>query len=168
MQPLVNQLEAILFISGRPLTLAELAEHTEAASEDVSAALDVLAEDLSNRGIRLIRTDASAELVTAPDLSQLVVDFAQTEAATPLSKSSLETLAVIAHRQPVTKAEIDESRGIASDQTLKNLLARGLVEVVGRRLEPGRPPQYGVTTALLRQLGVSSAEDLSMRVHDAH
>jgi segregation and condensation protein B len=162
MRLLINQLEALLFVAGRPLTVAELAKATEAAPEDVASALEELQTDLASRGLRLVQTDTTAELVSAPELSSVIAAFTENEAARPLSKSALETLAVVAHKQPVTKHDVDSARGVASDQSLRSLIGRGFIEEVGRSKEPGRPPLYGVTTTLLKQVGVAKVDELGL------
>ena len=166
MPKLSHQIEALLFAAARPLTVRELAEATGEPGEDVSVALDELGSSLIG-GVVLIRSGQSAELATAPGFTKVVEKFIQGEAATPLSKPSLETLAIIAHKQPVTKHDIEEIRGIASDQTIKNLLGKGLIEEVGRSPEPGRPVQYGTGTTLLRHMGVASIEELLNQAGDA-
>ncbi len=160
MHELATQIEAILFVSGRALTVAELAAAIGAPMEDISAGLELLQTKLEDHGLRLVRAGNRVELVTTPEMGELVERFLQAETATPLSKPALETLAIIAHRQPVSKPQIEAVRGIASDQTLRNLLGRGLIEEVGRSPEPGRPTCYGTTTALLRQLGVAALSEL--------
>jgi segregation and condensation protein B len=162
MQQLIRQLEALLFVAARPLTLSELASLTETPGEDVAAALELLQSELGERGITLVRSESSAELASAPDLAPLVERFLQDETRTPLSKPALETLAIILHRQPIAKHEIEAIRGIASDQIVRNLLGRGLIEEAGRSQEPGRPVQYATNTALLRFLGVTDVSELPL------
>lgn len=169
MQQLICQLEAILFVAGRSLGLRELIELTGKPVEDVTNALELLSEELSGRGVRLCRSGDSYELISAPEQSELVGEFMRSEATATLSRPALEVLAIITHHQPTTKQEVDEARGIASDQTLKNLLGRGLIKESGRRAEPGRPPEYAITTELLQWLGVESQTELKQKLSlDAH
>jgi segregation and condensation protein B len=99
-------------------------------------------------------------LVTAPEVSLVVKKFLQDEARSELSKAALETLAIVAYRGPVTKAGIEQIRGVASETMLRNLLARGLIEEAGRVDEAGRPQQYAVSQTFLHQFGLTSTKDL--------
>lgn len=169
MQQLILQLEALLFVAARPVGYRDLAKLTHTPVEDVMSALEELNSELEGRGVRIILGKHDAEMATAPELAELVEGFLQQESATPLSKPALETLAIILHQQPVTKHQIDEIRGIASDQTIRGLLHRGLIEETGPSKEPGKPMQYATTTALLRQAGADSLSTLTqpLEVPDA-
>ncbi len=162
MHPLTRLLEALLFVAARPLRISELAELTQTPAEDIAAALEQLQTELTGRGLCVVLDASSAELGTAPDLNPQLEGFLQAENRTPLSKPALETLAIILHRQPIAKHEIEAIRGVASDQIIRNLLGRGFIEEAGRSPEPGRPMRYGTNTTLLRHLGVASLEELSL------
>lgn len=157
---LAATIEAILFVATSPLTAGELAANCDAAEEDVIAALESLNQTLKSRGIRLISSNGAYQLATAPTLAAMVERFLGAQAKTELSRPALETLAIVVYRQPVTKLQIEEIRGIASDQTLKNLLIRELIIEAGQSSDPGRPTLYRASHRLLHHLGISSFDEL--------
>lgn len=157
---LSSKIESLLFIAARPMNAKKLAEICEASKEDVLKALDELAEfyNKGERGIRLLRNGNDAQLTTAPDASRMVQDFIKDETTGEMTKPSLEALTVIAYRGPITKAELEQVRGVNCSLILRNLMMRGLVEMNG---EPGEPQTtYRVTMDFLRFLGVAGVEDL--------
>jgi len=157
---LSSKIESLLFIAARPMNVKKLAEICEADREDVLKILDELAEfyNKGQRGIRLLRNGNDVQLTTAPDVSRLVQDFIKDETTGEMTKPSLEALTVIAYRGPITKAELEQIRGVNCSLILRNLMMRGLVEMNG---EPGEPQTtYRVTMDFLRFLGVAGVEDL--------
>ncbi len=156
--------EALLFAAGRPVPLSRLARATGLSVEDVAAALDRLEMRLAGRGIRLQRFRDTAALVTAPEAAQAVRAFFGLEPPARLSRPLLETLAVVALLQPVSRAEIDRVRGVSSERALALLVGRGLVEVVDRGSGPGRPARYGVGRQFLELFGLESPEALVRRL----
>jgi segregation and condensation protein B len=155
------QIEAILFVAERPVTVAELAKLVGAPPDAVEDALGALAEScLSGRGIFLQRHGDSLQLVSHPKAAALVQRFLGLEMSARLSPAVVETLAIIAYRQPITRSEIEAIRGVNPEYALANLVARGLVEEVGRRNTVGRPIQYGTTFEFLRAFGLKGLEDL--------
>ncbi len=153
--------EAVLFISERPLTTAELAELGGVPRLHAEATLSGLAETLAEdqRGLRVQRMDDTWQLVTAPEVGTRLAAYAARQEAR-LTPAALEALAVVAYRQPVTRADIDRVRGVDSDYVLRSLMHRRLVVEVGRRDTPGRPILYGTTFTFLERFGLTSLDDL--------
>ncbi len=150
--------EALLFASAEPLDAAALASRLprDVPVEDVLARLR---EDYADRGVRLVETAGKWTFRTADDLSWLLAREAQE--ARRLSRAALETLAVIAYHQPVTRAEIEDIRGVSAHRgTLDALLETGWIRLRGRRRTPGRPVTYGTTEAFLVHFGLSAVDDL--------
>jgi segregation and condensation protein B len=125
----------------------------------VDARLGDLEVSLANRGIRLVLSADRVELVTAPDAGALIARYVGADAVR-LSPASLETLAIVAYRQPVTKAAIERIRGVDSDYTVRTLLHRRLVVELGRSDGPGRPFLYGTGFEFLERFGLTSLEEL--------
>lgn len=153
--------EALLFIAERPLATAELAELGEVPPLQAEAALNDLGERLAEdgRGLRLQRLGDEWQLVTAPELGARLAAYAARQEAR-LSNAALEALAVIAYRQPCTRADVDRVRGVDSDYVIRSLLHRRLVTEVGRRDTPGRPILLGTTFTFLERFGLTSLDDL--------
>src|SRR3989344_5907696 len=125
-----QKIEALLFYSGEPLAVKELATILNETKEDVTAALTTLEQALSGRGLRIIILDDSVELRIAPELSDMIHGLEREERSRPLGKAGSETLSIILYKGPVTRAEIDYIRGVNSTFILRNLLIRGLVEKI--------------------------------------
>ena len=154
-------LEALLFIAERPLTTVEMAELAGVPRLQAEAALAALAERLEEdrRGIRLQRQDDAWQLVTAPEAGSRLAAYAAREEGR-LSAAALEALAVVAYRQPCTRADVERVRGVDSDYVIRSLMHRRLVVEVGRRDTPGRPVLFGTTFAFLERFGLTSLDDL--------
>lgn len=152
-------LEALLLVSPEPATLADLATVAGVTTARVEEALARMNDDPS-RGWVVVRHNGTAHLSSAPRFARHVRQFLRLERETRLSGAALETLALIAYRQPVTRAEIDALRGVDSSGVLATLHARGLIEVVGRLPTVGNPMQYGTTLEFLRQFGLASLSEL--------
>lgn len=153
---LAAQLEALLFVSGEPVAIAQLATALDVASSVIERGLNELDALLSSRGLRLQRQAGRVQLTTAPQLAELVERFLGLEATTHLSRAALETLAIIAYQQPVTRPQIDVIRGVNSDSMLKSLLHKNLILESGRADGPGRPILYSTTPEFLQHFGLSS------------
>jgi len=153
------QLEALLFVAERPLSRREIATLSGVDRATVDARLGDLEVSLANRGIRLVLSADRVELVTAPDAGALIARYVGADAVR-LSPASLETLAIVAYRQPVTKAAIERIRGVDSDYTVRTLLHRRLVVELGRSDGPGRPFLYGTGFEFLERFGLTSLEEL--------
>jgi segregation and condensation protein B len=149
---------ALLFAADEPLELDRLVSALEVSRRDVEAAIETLLQD-PPLGLLLQRHDDRLQLVTAPAWAQAV---GRLRAGPPikLSRATLEVLAVIAYRQPVTRADIDQLRGVNSDRAVSTLLAHGLIEEVGRRETVGRPILFATTLQLLELMGLSSLSEL--------
>jgi len=122
----------------------------------VERGLNELDASLATRGLRLQRHGGRFQLTTAPELAELVERFLGLEATTHLSRAALETLAIIAYQQPVTRPQIDSIRGVNSDSMMKSLLTKGLVLESGRADGPGRPILYSTTPEFLQHFGLNS------------
>jgi len=154
-------LEALLFVAAAPVTVAQLAEALDQKQQDVEAGLRQLeAVYGQDRGLSLQWHAGKVQLTTAPAMAAVVENFLGLEATARLSRAALETLTIIAYRQPVTRPAIDSVRGVSSDGVLKSLLSKGLLQEVGRSEGPGRPILYGTTAEFLQHFGLSSLADL--------
>ncbi len=154
----VRAAEALLFAGGEPVTAKALGEKLGPAV-DVAAVLMKLRADYASRGVHLVETGAGWRFQSAPDLANL---FAETrEAPKRLPKAAMETLAVIAYHQPVTRAEIEDIRGVSlSRGSMELLLEIGWIRPRGRRRTPGRPLTFGTTDAFLGHFGLASLDAL--------
>ena len=153
-------IESILFVAPEPLDVAALAGQLGAPREEVERALSRLAEAGGGRGIRVQRQGDVVQLVTAPEAAAVVSRFLSDERQSRLSSAALETLAVVAYRQPVTRAQVEALRGVNSERALGTLQARGLVVEVGRQTSVGRPVLYGTTAGFLEYFGLTSLAEL--------
>ena len=155
-------IEAILFASGEPLPAARLSLALGVAEEDVFSCAAVLAEEYESRGrgIRLLRLGDSLQLCSAPEYSRGAAKAIEHRAPPRLSQSALEALAIIAYFQPVTRAYVEQVRGVDSSYTVASLADKGLIAPAGRLEAPGRPTLYKTTDAFLRVMGLSSLEEL--------
>lgn len=163
MSPLAQLLEAALFSASRPLTAEELATlDADAGPADVRVALEQLREryDFNQHGVELVEMAGGYQILTRP-VHAAAIERAQFSVRTPkLTAATLETLAVIAYRQPVGRLEIEEIRGVSAAGVLRSLQERGLIEVVGRSEALGRPLLYGTTPLFLELLGLRDLADL--------
>jgi segregation and condensation protein B len=152
--------ESILFVANRPLTVKALAQQTSIAVEEVEEALAALAEENAGdtSGLRVIRHGDTAQMSTAPECTAIVQAFLKDETTGELTKPALETLTIIAYRGPITKAELEQIRGVNCGLILRNLQMRGLVE--GKGDEKALQTTYQVTMDFVRHLGVASLSEL--------
>lgn len=154
--PLSVKLEAMLFVAAEPVATAQLATALDVAPSVIERGLNELDAALSGRGLRLQRYAGRVQLTTAPQLAELIERFLGLEATTHLSRAALETLAIIAYQQPVTRPQIDSIRGVNSDSMMKSLLHKGLILETGRADGPGRPILYSTTPEFLQHFGLNS------------
>lgn len=152
--------ESVLFVSSGPVPVARLAKALEVTTAVISQALQTLTADYQTRGLRLQWSGDAVQLTTAPAASSAVERFLGLELTTRLSQAALETLAIIAYMQPVTRPHIDQIRGVNSDGALRSLLSKGLIEEIGRQETPGRPILYGTTPEFLQHFGLTMLEEL--------
>ena len=162
MTELAKIIEAILFVSGEPVQLGAIARALEVTELEVSAAADELASDYdyNRRGICLKRFGSHIQLSTRPDYAPQIEKLLQPIQKQSLSQAALETLAVVAYKQPVTRLDIEAVRGVKCDYSVQSLMNKGLIEEVGRKETLGRPILYGTTDAFLSHFGLTSLEDL--------
>jgi segregation and condensation protein B len=152
-------LEALLFVAERPLSRREIAALAGTDRETVDARLGDLEVSLRDRGIRLLVDGDRIELATSAEAGALVARYVGADAVR-LSPASLETLAIVAYRQPITKAAVERIRGVDSDYTMRSLLHRRLIVELGRADTPGRPFLYGTGFEFLERFGMTSLEGL--------
>jgi segregation and condensation protein B len=155
-------LESLLFVAPSPIPISRLAQVLGATEESVETALTQIAEGYveGNRGLRLLRKGDRVHLTTAPQAAPHIERLLGLDLSAKLSQAALETLAVIAYRQPLTRVEIEAIRGVGCDGVLRTLITRELVEPVGRLEQPGRPYQYGTTVPFLQYFGLESLDRL--------
>lgn len=154
--------EAILFVTGNAVEKREICRAMEITERELDETLDALESgyDFERRGLRLLRFGAHVQLATRPDYAPYVEKLLQPVQKQSLSQAVMETLAVIAYKQPVTKAEIELIRGVKCDYSVQSLVSKGLIEEVGRKEALGRPILYGTTDAFLRHFCLSSLAEL--------
>ena len=162
LKELESAIEGILFAAGDPVGVERLCLALEADRATVDSVCQKLADDYSynRRGIRLIRLDNSYQLCSAPEYADCIRKAFESRKPARLSQPALEVLAVIAYYQPVTRAYVDQVRGVDSSYTVGLLLERELIEECGRLAVPGRPILYRTTQNFLRSFGLSSLEEL--------
>ena len=159
MDKLIVQLESILFLKGEPVNINWLAKTLDKKEEEINIALKELANQLENRGVRLVRNGGNAVLATAPESAEILKSIVNSEFDSELSKASLETLSIIIYKNATSRAEIDYIRGVNSSFILRNLLVRGLIEREAQRGED-RSYAYKPSLSLLEHLSVKSLEEL--------
>ncbi|MBI4599551.1 SMC-Scp complex subunit ScpB [Candidatus Uhrbacteria bacterium] len=157
--PLTSTIEALLFIAQRPLPIKKIAQYTGASIDDVTRTLETLAQTYSTneRGIILIVHNDHAELATNPAHSALVQAYTKDEVSGDLTRAGLETLTIIAYRGPLTKAQIEQIRGVNCTIVLRNLAMRGAIEMTG---ESDGEKLYTLSFDFLRQLGIQNVANL--------
>jgi len=159
-----RSIEALLFASERPLSVEEVQEafSADVSAKDVRAEIEGLREEYEaqRRGFRLYEIAGGFQVASAIDFAEVLKRFYQARAKKKMTPASLETLSVIAYRQPVTRADIEGVRGVNVDAAAKGLLEKGLIRIVGRKEVPGRPILYGTTREFLEHFGLKSLEEL--------
>ncbi len=159
---LPEAVEAVLFAAGQEVSVRELARAVEASPREVEQALTLLADEYESaaRGIRLQRIGEAVQMVAAPETGRIVERYLGLQSSGRLSAAAVETLAIVAYRQPVTRAQVEGIRGVDCSHVLRNLVGRGLLEEVGRLEQPGRPILYGTTFGFLQHFGLSDLGQL--------
>jgi segregation and condensation protein B len=158
-QSLKSKIESLLFVSGKPLTLKQLAGHLETDIETLKPAILELFEEKKNTGVVLLDNNGEYQLATNPTNSPVVKNFLNSELREKLTEATVEVLAIISYRQPISKAEIEAIRGVNSQYSLRHLLMRGLIEKVPNPND-ARGFLYQTTTEFLMHMGLSSLKDL--------
>jgi segregation and condensation protein B len=159
MNNLENNIEALLFLKGEPMTIKQLAKILETNEEEIKNAVDFLGQKISDRGIRLVKKDNSFALATSPDSSKFTKTLIEEEFNSDLSKASLEVITIVAYKGPINRAEIDYIRGVNSSFTLRNLTIRGLVERIPNSKD-NRSFLYRPSFQLLQYLGIKEIKEL--------
>lgn len=153
-------IESLLFVADEPVAIGRLAAAIGVKREAVEEALLVLSEEYEQRGLRLQRKGERVQTVTAPEAAPHIERFLDLELSSRLSAPALETLAIVAYQQPVTRAEIEAVRGVNCDSVLRTLVSKGLIEEVGRLPQAGRPIIYGTTFEFLQYFGLQGLAEL--------
>ena len=156
-------LEAILFVSGEPLSVDRMLGVVEGVSRaELVSALQARRADyaVEGRGLQLVEVAGGFQIATRPDCAPWIKRLERAKEGARLSRSAMETLAIVAYKQPVVRAEIEQIRGVDSAGVLKTLLERRLIRIVGRKDAPGRPILYGTTRQFLQAFGLKDLADL--------
>ena len=158
--PLKTLVESLLFVAEGPVQIAALAKALEVDAENIETALAELKQEYTQRGMRVQRLRDKVQLVTAPDAALAIEKFLGIDGSGHLSAAALETLAIIAYRQPITRPAIEAVRGVNCDGVIQTLLSRGLIQEMGRQETAGRPILYATTFEFLQNFGLRDTDDL--------
>jgi segregation and condensation protein B len=155
-------LEALLFASGEPLTIAAITKATGISEQDIKGLVNELMSEYRarNSGILIAEIAEGYEMLTDPDLAAWIRKMKNIHGSGKLSQPSLETLSIIAYKQPITKLEVDQLRGVNSDAAVKSLLDKRLIKIVGKKESPGRPFLYATTRDFLQYFGLKNLGEL--------
>jgi segregation and condensation protein B len=156
-------LEALLLSTHHPLTAGKLAELLDiGATKPIRAAIKSLNEqyESTGRAFRIEQVAGGYQLLTLPEFGDTLRKFHQREIDAKLTKAALETLAIVAYKQPILRVDVEAIRGVACGETIRNLMEKHLVKIAGRAEEPGRPILYGTTKRFLELFGLNSLKDL--------
>ena len=154
------QIESLLFVAPGAVTISQLANALGETNRTIEMELEALVTLYQERGIRLQRHGGRVQFVSAPESAPIVEHFLGLEATSSLSRAALETMAIVAYQQPVTRPQIESVRGVNSDGVMKTLLSKGLIQEVGRADGPGRPILYSTTPEFLGYFGLTSIDEL--------
>lgn len=157
---LPQAIEAILFVAGEPVPFADLAQALEVSELELTQAVSALESQLEDRGLTVKRYGDRLRLETRPEYAPAISRLLQPVQKQTLTQTVLETLAVIAYRQPVTRGEVEAIRGVKCDYSVQALLAKGLIKETGRKEALGRPILYATTDAFLEHFGISDIREL--------
>lgn len=160
---LKSAVEALLFASGEPLSIYELSNHLDEKSKTIELIIQDMMdayEKVQTRGIKLISIKGKYQLVTKGENAEYIQKLLKKNKRQSLSQASIESLAIISYKQPITRIDIDEIRGVKSESALQRLIEKDLIKEVGRLEVPGRPILYGTTDEFLRQFDLRDLKDL--------
>lgn len=159
---IASVIESLLFVSGEPLNLRDMTSILQCGEEYLIQVLDEMKSNYEEeyRGIQLINYNDSYQLVTMPKNNEYIQKLLRINSRQSLSQASLETLAIVAYKQPITRIEIDELRGVKSDSALNKLLDKNLIKESGRKSVPGRPILYEVTDEFFKYFGIKTLNDM--------
>lgn len=155
-------IEALLFVAGEPVTVAALRNIVQLHESEIKELLGELVNEYKEKesGLLIVEIANGYQMVTNPEYAQWIKKFKATAASSKLSIPALETLALIAYKQPIIKSEIEQIRGVNSDGVLKTLLDRRLIKILGRKEAPGKPLLYGTTREFLQYFGLKDLAEL--------
>jgi len=153
-------IESLLFVADEPVAVERLAAAIGVQQAVVEEALRELAQEYERRGLRLQRKGGRVQMITAPDAAPYIERFLGLELTSRLSAPALETLAIVAYQQPITRAGVEAVRGVNCDSVLRTLVSKGLIEAVGRLSQAGRPIVYGTTFEFLQYFGLQDLAEL--------
>lgn len=154
-------LEALLFAAPGLSSVEQLSQALNVSKSEIEKSLEALSTHLAaEHGLRLQKIKNQYQMVTAPEHAELIEKFLGLEVTSRLTQAALEVLAIVAYKQPTTRPEIDSIRGVNSDGVVKSLLAKGLIEELGRSEAIGRPILYGVTNEFFQHFGLESLDQL--------
>jgi len=158
----ISVLETLLFLSGEVLAVSTLKDVTELPEAEIKRLMGELITLYRERnaGLRIVEIDNGYQMVTNPEYAEWVKKFRSTHMASRLSMPALETLAIIAYKQPIIRAEIEQIRGVNSDSAIRTLHERRLIKIMGRKEVPGRPFLYGTTREFLQYFGLKDLTEL--------
>ncbi|MBC3886954.1 SMC-Scp complex subunit ScpB [Acetobacterium paludosum] len=159
---LAGVIEGVLFGAGEKISLSELCRSLDKAAAEVRFAIEILKQDYQSkaRGIRIVQVKDTYQLSTKPEYYGYIKEITKHQEKTGLSRAALETLAIIAYRQPVTRVAIDDLRGVSSSSAIQRLLDRGLICDGGRLEAPGRPILYKTTNEFLQSMGFTNLKEM--------
>jgi segregation and condensation protein B len=158
---ILARIEALLFVASSPATASQIGESLSIPGKVVEEALAELQKEYEDkRGVALQSHGGKYQLTTAPKYAQDIEKFLGIESITHLSRAGIETMAIIAYKQPITRPGIDSIRGVSSDGVIKSLLSKGLIQEVGRADGPGRPILFSTTVEFLQHFGLNSLDQL--------
>ncbi len=158
---LVDQVEGLLFVAPGPVALQQIAASLDVPTSIIEESIEELVKRYERSGGLYLQVHKGKyQLTTKPGLGAVIEKFLGLQATSRLSRAGLETLAIIAYKQPFTRPQLDDVRGVNSDGVLKSLLSKGLIEETGRADGPGRPIIYGTTSEFLQYFGLTSLENL--------
>ena len=162
MPAIKSAIESLLFVSGEPLSIKELHNNLEIPVKVIESIIsEMMVEyESENRGIKLISINGGYQLVSKPENSEIIQKLLKKNKRQSLSQASLESLAIIAYKQPITRVDIDEIRGVKSESAIQRLIERGLIKDIGRLEVPGRPILFGTTEEFLRQFELKALDEL--------
>ncbi|MFQ3573059.1 MAG: SMC-Scp complex subunit ScpB [Thermodesulfovibrionales bacterium] len=155
-----NLIESLIFTSYQPITVKQLMSITDINENAIVSIINELKSEYSTRGINIVEICGGYQFATNQEFAPWIKKARKDIQSSRMSQSALETLAIIAYNQPLTRIEIDQIRGVNSEGTVKSLIERRMVRIVGKKEVPGRPFLYGTTDDFLRYFGLKSLQDL--------
>jgi len=159
--PLEAMIEALLFVAPGPVTIQQIAAGADLTQEQAEAGIKKLKDKYATgSGLSIQEHRGKFQLTTRPVFGVMIEKFLGLQATSRLSRAAMETLAIVVYKQPVTRPQLDDIRGVNSDGVIKSLLSKGLIEETGRAEGPGRPIIYGTTSDFLQYFGLNSLEEL--------